>query len=176
MHEWTQEIVYTGIDKETDAEGKATGRFVLSGYVVAYNSIEPVSFIIVDSKFAKTIKNNMKPYHSIQCHGKIEVTHVIEEVATTTAEGWGAVNKMKRAGAPSVRELICTGASPDTIDTESFTEKSVAEGIKKLKAKEKVAQNFGEKKEEAKAVNSDNDGWGDSSTASSDEDDDDMIW
>ena len=39
MHEWTQEIVYTGIDRETDAEGKQTGRFILSGYVVAYYTV-----------------------------------------------------------------------------------------------------------------------------------------
>lgn len=172
-HEWTQEIVYTGIDKETDADGKQTGRFILSGYVVAYNSIEPVSFIVTNAKFAQNIRKKLKPYNSIQCHGKIEVTHVIEEVTTDSTDDWGEENKMKRTNAPSIRELICTGASPDTIDTESFTEQSVAEGIKKLKAKEKVAQNFGEKKEEMKAAASnDDDDWGDSASV----DDDDTPW
>lgn len=174
MHEWTQEIVYTGIEKETDTDGKDTGRFILSGYVVSYNAIEPVSFIITNSKFAQNIRKKLKPYNSIQCHGKIEVTHVIEEVATSTDE-WGDENKMKRANAPSIRELICTGADPSTITTEDFTEESVAAGIKKLKAKEKVAKNFGEKKEEAKVVNNSNDDdWGDS--ANTEDDNEEMPW
>ena len=175
MHEWTQEIIYTGIDKESDAEGKPTGRFILSGYVVSYNAIEPVSFIITNSKFAQNIRKKLKPYNSIQCHGKIEVTHMIEEVTTETTDDWGEKNKMDRANAPTIRELICTGANPDTITTDDFSEETVAEGIKKLKAKEKVAQNFGEKKEEAKAVASNDDDWGDSSTASS-EDDEETPW
>lgn len=174
-HEWTQEIVYTGIEPETDADGKRTGRFVLSGYVVSYNAIEPVSFIVVNDKFAKNIKKNLKPYNSIQVHGKIEVNHVIEEAKSEPTNEWGEPNKMgKKIGAPTTREMICTGANPDTITTEDFTEENVAEGIKKLKAKEKVAQNFGEKKEEAKAEVTGDD-WGDSS-ASESEDDDDMIW
>lgn len=169
MHEWTQEIVYTGIDKETDVEGKQTGRFILSGYVVSYNAIEPVSFIVTNVKFAQNIRKKLKPYHSIQCHGKIEVTHMIEEVTTEAGDEWGEKSKMDRANAPSVRELICTGANPDTIDTDSFSEESVAEGIKKLKAKEKVSQNFGEKKEETKAAASSDDDWGDSSSEDGDE-------
>ena len=171
-HEWTQEIVYTGIDKETDADGKQTGRFILSGYVVSFNAIEPVSFIVTNAKFAQNIRKKLKPYHSIQCHGKIEVTHMIEEVASTTTDDWGDENKMdRRANAPSIRELICTGANPDTIDTESFSEESVAEGIKKLKAKEKASQNFGDKKEVAKAADNTGDDWGDDSSSTDDEED-----
>lgn len=173
MHEWTQEIVYTGIDKETDAEGKQTGRFILSGYVVAYNAIEPVSFIVTNAKFAQNIRKKLKPYQSIQCHGKIEITHAIEEVATTT-DDWGDKSKMERASAPSIKELICTGANPDTIDTESFSEETVADGIKKLKAKEKVAKNFGEKEEVVKAADNTGDDWGDDS--SSTDDDEDIPW
>ena len=172
MHEWTQEIIYTGIEPETDAEGKRTGRFVLSGYVVSYNAIEPVSFIVLNGNFAKNLKKNLKPYNSIQVHGKIEVTHVIEEVKTKSTDEWGEPNKMDRMGAPTTREMICTGANPDTITTEDFTEENVAEGIKKLQAKEKVSKNFGEKKEEAKSEVAGDD-WGDSSSSSSD---DDMIW
>ena len=52
MHDWEQEIIYTDIEKEEGVDGKATGRFILSGYVVSFNSIEPVSFVVVDSSLA----------------------------------------------------------------------------------------------------------------------------
>jgi hypothetical protein len=169
-HEWTQEIVYTGIEQETDTNGKTTGRFILSGYVVSFNAIEPVSFIITNAKFAQNIRKKLKPYNSIQCHGKIEVTHMIEEVASTTTDEWGEENKMdRRANAPSIRELICTGANPETIDTESFSEELVAAGIKKLKVKEQVAKNFGDKNEVAKVADDTGDDWGDDSSSTDDE-------
>ena len=38
-HEWTQEIVYTGIEKETDDNGKPTDIFIVSGYVFSFNYI-----------------------------------------------------------------------------------------------------------------------------------------
>jgi hypothetical protein len=64
--------------------------------------------------------------------------------------------------------LVITGASPSTITTDIYTEESVAAGIQKLKAKEKVNKNFGEKKDTATA----NDDWGTSSNDS----DEDEAW
>lgn len=175
-HHWTQEIIYTGIEKETNAEGKPTGRFIMSGYVVSYNSIEPVSFIVVDSGFAKTIRTKLKPYNSIQCHGKIEVVHVITEVKTTSENEWGEENTMdnNRADGSSYREMICLGANGSTITTDDFSEESVAEGIKKLKAKEKVEENYGEKKDSSKE-DKDDSPWGEEDTTSNDSDDD-LDW
>jgi hypothetical protein len=158
-HDFEQTIVYTGIEKETDADNKPTGRFILSGYVVSFNAIEPVSFVVVDSKLANLMRKNLKPYNSIQVHGKIEVSHVVEDVVEESTDEWGDSNPMsnRRANAPTKRELVVTGASPSTITTDVYTEENVSAGIAKLKAKAQVSKNFGEKKEETVATNDD---WG----------------
>lgn len=167
-HDFEQTIVYTGIEKETDADNKPTGRFILSGYVVSFNAIEPVSFVIVDSKLANLMRKNLKPYNSIQVHGKIEVSHVVEEVVEESTDEWGDSNPMsnRRANAPTKRELVVTGASPSTITTDVYTEENVSAGIAKLKAKAQVNKNFGEKKEETVANNDD---WGTAADDTEDE-------
>ena len=157
-NDFEQEIVYTGIEKETEGD-KPTGRFIVNGYVVSFNAIEPVSFIMVDSKLANLFRKNLKPYNSIKVHGKIEVSHVVEEVVEDSENEWGDSNPMsnRRTNAPTKRELVITGASPSTISTEDYTEESIAAGIQKLKAKENVNKNFGEKKE---ATTTNDDDWG----------------
>ena len=157
-NDFEQEIVYTGIEKETEGD-KPTGRFILSGYVVSYNAIEPVSFVIVDSKLANLIRKNLKAFNSIKVHGKIEVSHVVEEVVENNTDEWGVSNPMdnRRTNAPTKRELVVTGASPSTITTDVYSEESVSAGIAKLKAKAQVNKNFGEKKEEPATSNDD---WG----------------
>lgn len=156
-NDFEQEIVYTGIEKETEGD-KLTGRFILNGYVISYNAIEPVSFVVVDSKLANLIRKNLKAYNSIKVHGKIEVSHVIEEVVESSEDEWGNSNPMdnRRTNAPTKRELVVTGASPATISAEDYTEESVSAGIAKLKAKAQVNKNFGEKKEAAAPA----DDWG----------------
>lgn len=176
-HDWTQELIYTGIEQETDAEGKATGRFIMSGYVVSYSAIEPVSFIVIDKKFATNVKKKIKPYTSFKCHGRIDIVHNIEEVEEETTNEWGETNKMNnsRANGSTIKEMVCTGLDGTTFNTDEFTEKGIAEGIKKLKAKEQVAKNYGDKKEEVAATNDDaDDDWGDS--ASADESDEEIPW
>ena len=176
-HDWTQELIYTGIEQEADADGNATGRFIMSGYVVSFSAIEPVSFIVVDKKFATNVKKKIKPYTSFKCHGRIDVVHNIETVEQETTDEWGESNKMDndRAKAPTIREMICTGLDSTTFNKDEFTERNIAEGIKKLKAKEQTAKNFGDKKEEVAATNDDaDDDWGDS--ASDDEPDEDTPW
>ena len=165
-HDFEQEIVYTGIEKETEGD-KPTGRFILSGYVVSYNAIEPVSFIVVDSKLANLIRKNLKAFNGIKVHGKIEVSHIIEETVEDNTDEWGDSNPManRRTNAPTKRELIITGASPSTITTDVYTEENVSAGIAKLKAKENVNKNFGEKKETATT----DDDWGTPATDTEDE-------
>lgn len=166
-NDFEQEIVYTSIEKETEGD-KHTGRFILNGYVISFNAIEPVSFVISDSKLANLIRKNLKPYNSIKVHGKIEVSHVVDEVVEDSTDEWGDSNPMsnRRTNAPTKRELVVTGASPSTITTDVYSEDNVAAGIQKLKAKEKVNQNFGEKKETT-ATNDDD--WGTSADDDSDE-------
>ena len=169
-NDFEQEIIYTDIAKEEDGDGKPTGRFIISGYVVSFNAIEPVSFIIEDSKLANLIRKNLKAYNSIKVHGKIVVSHSVEEAAEETTDDWGDSNPMsnKRVNAPTKRELIITGATPSSITTD-FSEEAVAEGIKILKKKADNSKKFGEKNEVAVAATNDDD-WG---TPANDNDEED---
>ena len=169
-NDFEQEIVYTGIEKETEGD-KLTGRFIVNGYVISFNAIEPVSFVMVDSKLANLFRKNLKPYNSIKVHGKIEVSHIVEEATEDSTDEWGDSNPMnnRRANAPTKRELVITGASPSTITTDVYTEENISAGIQKLKAKENVNKNFGEKKE---AVTTNDDEWGTSANDS----DEDEAW
>lgn len=167
-HDFTQMIVYTGIDKEKDSNDKDTGRFVLTAKIVTYSDIVDTQFIVTDVKLASTLKKNLKPYHAIEVFGHIDVTHSVQE--ETVEDGWGAQNAMKSVSAPTKTELVITGASPSTIDTETYTEKNVAEAIKKIRASQTAEQNFSGK---AAVADAGTDSWGE---GFDDEDDDDNPW
>lgn len=140
VHDFTQTIVFTGIDKEQEG-GKDTGRFVVSAKIVTYADIVDTEFIIVDAKLAGLFKKNLKPYTAISVHGHIEVSHKIEEISED--DGWGAANTMNSVSAPTKTEMIITGASPATIDRESYNEKNVSEAVAKIRNARTAEKNFG---------------------------------
>ena len=139
VHDFTQNIVFVGIDKEKENE-KDTGRFVVSAKIVTWSDIVDTEFIITDAKLAGMFKKNLKPYTAISVHGRIEVSHGIQEVDDDDC--WGESNSMNSVSAPTKTEMIITGASPSTIDRETYTEKNVAEAIKAIKASKTAEQNF----------------------------------
>lgn len=167
MAEFKNTFVYSDIDKETDENGKATGRFILSGYSIGYNTIENVSFIIDENhaKVAQAIKKKMKPGNSIATYGRISVVNSVE---TTEVEddGWGSTetSPMERVSAPTKREYIVYKVDPETFDKETYTEEGIAAALKKIKAAKNAEQKF---------VVEDNDAndWGDD-----DEEDEDAPW
>ena len=164
-HDFTQVIVYTGIEKEKENE-KDTGRFVVTAKIVTYSDIVDAEFIITDAKLANLFKKNLKAYNAITVHGRIEVSHSVQE--ENDDDGWGEANAMTSVSAPTKTEMIITGATPSTIDKETYTEKNVAEAIKAIKASKTAEQNFSGK------VNNDDDDtsdWGDV-----DEDDGEEPW
>lgn len=154
VHDFTQTIVFMEIDKEK-VDDKDTGRFVVSAKIVTWSDIVDTEFIIVDAKLANLFKKNLKAYNSISVHGHIEVTHKLEEISEDN--GWGESNSMIATTAPTKTEMIITGATPTTIDRETYTEKNVSEAIAKIRNAKTAEQNFGEKTNS----NSDNDTWGD---------------
>lgn len=162
-HDFTQTIVFVGIDQEKDANDKATGRFVVDAKIVNYNSIESAEFIIEDAKLAKQFKSGLKPYWAIETSGKINVVNNIETV--DDEDCWGEANAMNRVSAPTKREIVITGAKPSTIDKESYSEKAISDAIKKMTAANKAEENF-----EGKAASVSTDDWG------TVEDDDDEPW
>lgn len=163
-HDFTQTIVYTGIDQEK-VDDKATGRFIVSAKIVTYSDIVDTEFVITDKNLANLFKKNLKPYYAITVHGKIEVSHSVQEVEEE--DSWGEANAMTRVSAPTKTEMVITGATPSSIDRETYTEKSVAKAAAKVKASKTAEQNFSGKAAES----SDSDGWGDSYDDTDDESD-----
>lgn len=153
VHDFTQTIIFMGIDKEQENE-RDTGRFVASAKIVTWSDIIDTEFIITDSKLANLFKKNLKPYTAISVHGKIEVSHKVEEVSEEDA--WGETNSMQSVSAPTKTEMIITGATPSTIDRESYTEKNVSEAIAKIRNARMAEKNFGSNV----STNTSDDDWG----------------
>ena len=156
-------LVYTGIDKETDEKDKPTGRFIITGYNVKYNDIVPVQFILDadHAKLANSIRKKLKPYNSIHMYGDINVIVDTTAVEETEDDGWGTVSKMenRRLNAPVRREYIISRGDPNTIDTKTYSEKSIANAIKAIKNAKDAVKNF-TGKENAKVDSTDDDDWG----------------
>ena len=161
-HSFEQEIVFTEINREEDGDGKPTGRFIMSGFVVSFNAIEPVSFVMTDEAQAKKIKKNLKPYSSIKCYGFMETVHSTETVEEVDAWGQPIPKGVGRINAPTVREMLVAYADPSTVDAESYSEEAVMMGIQKLKAQAEVKKNYGDADETVSVPAADNSGWGDS--------------
>lgn len=162
VHDFTQTIVFVGIDKEKVDE-KDTGRFIVQAKIVTYSDIVDAEFIITDPKLAGLFKKNLKPYNALSVHGRIEVSHNIEE--SSEDDGWGESNNMAAVSAPTKTEMIITGATPATIDRESYTEKNVSEAVVKIRNAKTAEQNFGSQATES----ADDSDWG--SDPTEDEDD-----
>ena len=164
VHDFTQTIVFMGIEKEKEND-KDTGRFVVSAKIITYNDIVDTEFVVTDAKLAGLFKKNLKAYNAITVHGKIEVSHNIQEV--NDEDEWGEANPMNAVSTPTKIELIITGATPSTIDRETYTEKNVAEAIRKIHASKEADSKF-----VANDDSNDSD-WGDEP---SNTDEDDMPW
>lgn len=166
VHDFTQTIMFMEINQEKEND-KATGRFVVSAKIVTWSDIVDTEFIITDSKLASLFKKNLKPYTAISVHGRIEVSHKIEEVSSD--DGWGETNSMNSVSAPTKTEMIITGATPSTIDKTSYNEKNVSEAIAKIRNSRNAEKNFGSKPNLDITV--DDDDW-----STDDEDDDSNPW
>lgn len=170
MAEFENTLVFSSIDSEVDENEKKTGRFILSGFSIGYNSVENISFIVPaeQEKLARNLKKAMKPGYSIKTFGRVEV---INDITATEedSEGWGDVSPMERVNTPTRREYIVYRADPNSIEKEDYSEEKILEAIRKIKAAKTASENFGEKAD----VNDDvDDDW------STDDglDDDDNPW
>ena len=164
VHDFTQTIVFMGIEQEKESD-KATGRFVVSAKIVTWADIVDTEFIITDAKLAGLFKKNLKKYYSIAVHGHIEVSHKVEEI--TEQDSWGETNAMSAVSAPTKTEMIITGATPSSIEKETYNEKNVSEAIAKIRNARTAEQNFG-----SNVSSSSDDAWGDDFT----DDDDSDPW
>ena len=162
VHDFTQTIVFMGIEKEKEND-RDTGRFVVSAKIVTYSDIVDTQFIITDAKLAGLFKKNLKSFNAITVHGHIEVSHQLEEISNEDV--WGEVNTMTAVTAPTKTEMIITGATSSSIDRDTYTEKNVSDAVKKIRASQTAEKNFS-----GSAVSVSADDWGDA------EDDEETPW
>lgn len=169
MCEFENTLVFSSVDPETDENDKKTGRFILSGYSVGYNTVENVSFVIDKDheKLAKNLHKAMKPGYSIKTYGKVNVI-VDATTVEDDSDGWGESSPMERVNSPVRREYVVYRAEPSSIDKESYTEDTISEAIRKIKTAKAAKANFGEKPNINVAVD---DEW-----ATDDEDDENEPW
>lgn len=147
VHDFEQTIVFWGIEKED-------GRAVVSAKIVTYNSIEDAVFYVTNPALANSMRKKLKIGNAIKVHGKIEVRHNIDVVEVE--DEWGEKNPMKSVNGSSVTEMIITGASPETIDTETYSEANIAAAIKAVNNAKNAEKQF------APASNTDSEiDWGD---------------
>ena len=157
VHDFTQNIVYMGISKETEND-KDTGRFIVSAKIITYSTIEDAEFIIVNNKLANNIRKSVKPYSAITVWGKLDANTQTEEVESDDV--WGEANAMTKVTAPARREYIITGADPNSIDTSIYTKELIDEALVKIMNVKNATKDFGE---------SNNDGWGSANLLDSDD-------
>lgn len=163
QHDFTQSIVFMGVDQEKEND-KPTGRFIVSAKIVTYSTIEDAMFVITDSKLANMFKKNLKPYTAINVWGKIDATTLTEDVEDDDC--WGESNKMTKVSAPTRRELIITGADPKTIDKTIYTQEAIESAMIKIKNAQNAQNDFGDNSSS---------GWGDPSSLSTSDDEED-VW
>lgn len=137
---FTQVIIFTGIEPEDDTKK----RFIVSAKIVNYNSIEDAEFITEKKDLATTFKKNLKPFTAIKVWGTISVIKDTEEVEVS--DGWGEENKMDKINSPTKRELIITGADPNSRDDKTYTEEILENAMAKINANKKAENEFGDNK------------------------------
>lgn len=156
--DFTQYIVFTGITPNEDKT-----RANVSAKIVNFDTVEDVEFIITDMNLAKLFNKNLKPYTGIKVWGNIVVERDTEKIESTDC--WGTENNMEKINSPTIRELVITGADPESIDTKTYTEAAIDSAIEKVKVEKKAEKDFGGKS---------NDTWG--SVGSTVDDDEDAGW
>lgn len=149
MAEFENTLVFSDIEKETDEDGKNTGRFIITGYSIGYSTVEPVSFIIDadHAKLAGNIKKRLKSSNAIKTYGRIEVVANVSAVEDDSDDdGWGESSPMEgRLNSPVKREYVIYKAVPDTIDTETYSDAEIAKAIKSIKNAKKAEEKFADK-------------------------------
>lgn len=138
MADFTQTIVFDSIKQDETDKSK----FLVSAKIVNYNSVEEAEFVIVDKNLASIFKKNLNSYNSIKVWGNV----VVEKDTTEeeVSDGWGSSNKMDKVNAPTERKLIITGADPNTLDKDTYSEEIIEQAITKVKANDKAQQDFGD--------------------------------
>lgn len=150
-----QVIIFESIEKND--EDKDDIKFEITAKIVTYSSIETATFIIRNEALARNFKKNLKPYTSITVWGRIN--NKVESSEEEETDCWGESNTFDTVNKTYIRELEITGADPNSIDRETYTEEEIDNAIRALKE-------FGE------GTSNSSDDWGsDAPVETTDEDD-----
>lgn len=142
-----QVIVFDSIEMDTSDKNDPKARLIAK--IVTYNTIETAEFIVRNKNLYNTFNKKLKPYSSISVWGTISNKVLTEEVSEEDV--WGEENKFDKVNGTSIRELVITGADPNSIDTDTYTEAEMDKAIRALKE-------FGEETSGTKADDSSD--WG----------------
>jgi hypothetical protein len=140
--DFRQKIIYMGISKVDDKEDP---RFQVDAKIVTYNSVEDTDFIIREATLANQFKKGLKPYTAIDVWGNIFNKIDTDDVEEEQKSVWGKDDKFKRVNKNFIRELVITGADPESIDTETYTEDTIEEALKALKEFGQTDSDWGSK-------------------------------
>ena len=157
--QFTQNIVCMNVAKNEETPGEA----VVTAKIVNYSSVEETELYTRDGSLAKNIKK-LGEYCFLKVWGDIVVDGVTEEVETDNT-GWGSSNKMERVGSQFKRKLMITGADPDSIDKESYSEEKIEHALEVVAGIQNAKNDYGMKDEKSE-------GWG-NKQGGNDLDDDD---
>lgn len=171
--DFKQTMVFTNIEQEKDND-VPTGRFIVYGKIIGYSSVDDAEFYMTNKKLAKTFKKNVKPYSSIEVWGHIKTEIQTEEVEVED-DGWGEADPTKRVVNSARKELIITGASKDSIDSETYTREAIDAAIEAIKKAEAARSDFGESDDKQTSSSSTDDEWGSGFDDSSDDTEGD-VW
>jgi len=156
---FTQNVVVEGVRKDED-------KYYLESKVVNYNTIENTEFEIGNEALARNFKKNVKPYSSITVWGKITTLKNIDKVEEPSDDGWGNPNPMDRVNSSYKKTLVITGANPESLERENYTEEKIEEALAKMNSSAKAEKEFGDGKD-----------WGDTKgLKDATEDDDQAPW
>lgn len=116
---FSQTIVFTGIEKDKEQDGK----YIINGLVVTYSTIEEVEFVCYNKTLANNIKKKIKPYTAMKVHGDLSQKLNVETVETENE--WGQADKTNVVRNFAQLEFIVQGVDPATFDTETYTQENI---------------------------------------------------
>ena len=162
--QFTQPIVCMNVAKNEETPGEA----VVTAKIVNYQSIEDTELYTRNGALAKNLKK-LGEYCHVKVWGDIVVDGESETVEDNK-DGWGTSNSMERVASPFKRKLMITGADPETIDKEAYSEEKIEHALEIIAGIQGAKNDYGMKDEK-------DEGWGNKPGASSnldDYDDDEM--
>lgn len=131
--DFKQKIIFTGIQKHDSEE-----KFIIEAKIATRDSIENTEFIIYNKSLANQFRKLLKPYTAIDVWGHIQNKLDAEDLEEQQSAVWGEEDTFKRINRNYIRELVVTGADPQTIDTETYSQQEIEEAIKKLNSQGQI--------------------------------------